>query len=65
MKTENGNTKPLTRIQKKYAYGLKFKNVSDEKADFEFVSFFDRSFLIRKTDDNVYKVFTYKHHKKN
>jgi hypothetical protein len=63
-KTENGSTEPLTRIQKKYAYGLKFMNVSDEKADFEFVSFLDRLFLIRKTDDNIYKVFTYTDDKK-
>ena len=39
-KTRNGHTEPLTRIQKRYAYGLKFKNVFDEKSDFEFVSFF-------------------------
>lgn len=63
-KTENGNTEPLTRIQKKYAYGLKFKNVSDEKADFEFVSFLDRLFLIRKTQDHIYKVYTYSNDKR-
>ncbi len=57
-KTENGNTESLTRIQKKYAYGLKFSNVSEEKADFEFVSFLDRSFFIRKAPDHIYKVYT-------
>ena len=62
--TEKGIIKPLTGIQKKFGYGLKFISISENMADFQFVSYFDRVFKLRKTDNNQFKVFTISHNKK-
>ncbi len=48
----------LTRIQNKMGYGIKFQNISENKADFQFVSSLDRIFELRKCSDNHYRVFT-------
>ncbi len=48
---------PLTYIQRKYAYGLKFFDVTDDKARFQFVSYDKRDFWLQKSD-SLYKVFT-------
>jgi len=57
--SEDGIFEPLTGIQKKFAYGIKFKNITDHSADFEFVSSLDRIFELRKSGDDHYKVYTY------
>lgn len=62
--TKKGNTEPLTGIQKKFGYGLKFISISNNMADFQFVSYFDRVFKLRKTDNNQFKVFTISANKK-
>ncbi|MCD6597742.1 MAG: DUF4833 domain-containing protein, partial [Bacteroidales bacterium] len=62
--TQKGIIKPLTGIQKKFGYGLKFISISENMADFQFVSYFDRVFKLRKTDNNQFKVFTVSHNKK-
>ena len=56
--TEGGTIKPLTWIQKKYAYGLKYLNVKDEQATFQFVSYNKMLFTLRKTADNQFEVYT-------
>lgn len=49
---------PLTWIQKKYAYGLKFISVSKTNATFQFVSYNKRNFEVQLDRDGRYKVFT-------
>ncbi len=62
--TEKGNIEPLTGIQKKFGYGLKFISITDNMADFQFVSYFDRVFKLRKTDNNQFRVYTISNNKK-
>ena len=57
--SENGITEPLTRIQKKFGYGIEFQNISEHSADFTFVSSLDRIFKLRKSEDDQYRVFTF------
>ncbi len=56
--TEGGIIKPLTWIQQKYAYGLKFLNINEEFATFRFVSYSKLYFTLRKTKDNNFEVYT-------
>ena len=56
--TEGGKIKPLTWIQQKFAYGLKFLNVNDEYATFQFVSYDKLSFILKKEKDNHFEVYT-------
>jgi hypothetical protein len=56
--TLNGRMQPLTGIQKKFGYGLKFQVISEYKADFQFVSYFKRTFELRKSGDDNYRVYT-------
>ncbi len=56
--TRNGRIEPLTWIQNKYAYGLKFLSVSPEKIEFQFVSYSKRNFWLKKIDSGKYKVYT-------
>ncbi len=56
--TEGGIIKPLTWIQKKYAYGLKFVNVKDEQATFRFVSYKKMFFKLLRKEDNQFEVYT-------
>lgn len=56
--TEGGKVKPLTWIQKKYAYGLKFLNINDDFVSFRFVSSKHMYFTLTKTKDSNYQVFT-------
>jgi hypothetical protein len=57
--TRDGIFEPLTGIQKKFGYGIKFQNISEHSADFKFVSSLDRIFELRKSGDDHYKVYTY------
>ena len=56
--TEKGIIEPLTGIQKKFGYGLKFLSITDDMADFQFVSYIERVFKLRKTANKKFKVFT-------
>ena len=58
-KSDNGRTDALTGIQKKFGYGLQFLRISDYSADFKFVSYFKRSFELRKSGNDEYRVYTY------
>ncbi|MBW6489942.1 MAG: DUF4833 domain-containing protein [Lentimicrobium sp.] len=51
-------TEPLTRIQQKFAYGLKFLSVDEQKAVFQFVSYNKRDFHLKKNNKGKYAVFT-------
>ena len=56
--TEGGTTKPLTWIQKKYAYGLKFLKISDDYATFRFVSSKQMYFTLKKDNKNHFEVYS-------
>ena len=55
--TENGRYEPLTMIQQKFGYGIRFHNISESVADFQLVSFQDQLFRLRKNKDNEYRVY--------
>jgi len=56
--TEGGHREPLTWIQNKYAYGINYLEISSQKAVFQFVSYPSRTFLIQKSDQGRYNVYT-------
>jgi hypothetical protein len=56
--TENGKIEPLTKIQQHFAYGLKFLEVTPEKAGFQFVSYSKRTLQLRKNASGSFAVFT-------
>tara|TARA_B100000809_G_scaffold264452_1_gene320307 strand:- start:7058 stop:7582 length:525 start_codon:yes stop_codon:yes gene_type:complete len=56
--TEGGKVKPLTWIQKKYAYGLKFLKIDPDYATFRFVSTKKMHFILKKTKDNHFEVYS-------
>ncbi len=57
--TGDGLFEPLTGIQKKFGYGIKFENISENSADFKFVSSIERIFELRKSEDDHYRVYTF------
>ncbi|MBE0663360.1 MAG: DUF4833 domain-containing protein [Bacteroidales bacterium] len=56
--TEGGRREPLTWVQNKYAYGIKYLEISSQKAVFQFVSYPSRTFSIQKSDQGRYNVYT-------
>ncbi len=60
-KTKNNKVEPLTWIQKKFAYGIKIldpESQNNNEWNFRFVSYAKRTFKLKKTAGNRYKVFT-------
>jgi len=60
-KTQNNKIEPLTWIQKKYAYGIKFikgANLRHDEWAFEFVSYPGRIFKLRQIEKRTFKVYT-------
>jgi hypothetical protein len=57
--SEDSIIEPLTGIQKKFGYGIKFQNISEQSADFKFVSSIDRIFELRKSGDDHFRVYTF------
>jgi len=57
--SEDGITEPLTGIQKKFGYGIKFQRIGEYSAEFKFVSSLDRIFESRKSGDDHYRVYTF------
>ncbi|MBN1985167.1 MAG: DUF4833 domain-containing protein [Prolixibacteraceae bacterium] len=55
---ENSAVEPLTKVQQLFAYGLKFLEVTPEKADFQFVSYAKRTLSLSKNDVGKYVVST-------
>jgi hypothetical protein len=53
---EQGQREPLTWIQQKLAYGLRFVNVEKRKAEFQFVSYKNAKLYLLKEDDG-YEVY--------
>ena len=49
---------PLSWIQKRYAYGLDYKKISETEVEFQFVSYDKRTFYLKKDNSNEYHVFT-------
>ena len=56
--TENNAVEPLTKIQQHFAYGLKFWEVTSEKATFQFVSNSKRTLILGKNNAGKFSVFT-------
>jgi hypothetical protein len=59
-RTDNNKVEPLTRIQNRYAYGIRVLDIADKKDEiyFKFVSYDKRTFVLKKNGENNYKVFT-------
>jgi hypothetical protein len=57
--SKKGNIEPLTWIQKKYAYGLKYTAITEDFATFKFVSYDKLTFTLKKVEEkfNVYTKF--------
>ena len=61
-KTENNKIEPLTRIQKRYGYGIKAVepgDASDNEWHFQIAAYTNRIFKLKKASANQYKVFTH------
>lgn len=56
--TEGGRKTGLTWVQKNFSYGLKFLEVGEQAANFQFVSYSRRSFMIAKDPKGNYAAFT-------
>lgn len=56
--TDNNAIEPLTLVQQKFAYGLKFLEVTPEKAKFQFVSYSKRTLTLRRNNAGIFGVFT-------
>ena len=55
--TKSGQVEPLTWIQKKYAYGVRYLKTNNANSKFCFVSYPEREFTLKLTNLG-YKVFT-------
>jgi hypothetical protein len=55
--SRKGRIEPLTWIQRKYAYGLKYSYKCSEYAMFQFVSYDKLDFTLKKIEDR-YKIYT-------
>lgn len=56
--SDNNAIEPLTKIQQHFAYGLKFLEVTPEKAAFQFVSYSKRTLILKKNNAGKFAVFT-------
>ena len=56
--SQDGELEPITSIQKKFGYGLRFLNKSNETADFQLVSYKNQVFQIRKSAEGSFRVYT-------
>jgi len=56
--TQNNQKEQLTRIQNKFAYGLHFLEVDQQYAVFRFVSFSDKTFVLQKDNEGLFRVFS-------
>lgn len=63
-RTKNEHKEPLTWIQNKYAYGIKYlnekggENYCSDSICFQFVSYAEKTFTLKKGNNELYKVFT-------
>jgi len=56
--TDKNSVEPLTLVQQKFAYGLKFSEITPDKAEFQFVSYSKRTLTLRKNNTGNFAVFT-------
>jgi hypothetical protein len=56
--TQQNQKEPLTLVQNKYAYGLHFLEVDQQYAVFRFVSFSDKTFVLQRDNEGLFRVFT-------
>ena len=56
--TQEGQFESLTGIQKKFGYGITFQRITENMAEFQIVSSMDRTFELRKSGDNTFRVYT-------
>lgn len=57
-KTKDFVHEPLTMIQNRFSYGIRYYETSEHHAIFRFVSFNDRDFKLERSLDGQYGVFT-------
>ena len=60
-KTENNRVEPLTRIQKRFSYGIKSMESANAEGDewhFQLAAYQNRIFKLKRMADGQYKVFT-------
>lgn len=60
-KSENNKIEPLTRIQKRFGYGIRTvdsENSSDSEWHFQIAAYKNRVFILKKSGDSQYNVFT-------
>ncbi len=60
-KSGSNKTEPLTRIQNRFAYGIKVldsKNIEPAEWEFQFVSYARQTFTLRQIEGDLFKVFT-------
>lgn len=55
--TRQQQTEPLTSIQKRFGYGLRFLQIEGNTATFEFVSVPDRIFFLEMDKQDVFRVY--------
>lgn len=56
--TDGNKIEPLTWIQQNYAYGLRFFDVTENDAKFQFVSYKYRKFFVKRNRKGIFKVYT-------
>ncbi len=56
--TQKQQKEPLTRIQEKYSYGIRYQNISKKEATFQFASTPERYFTVKQDNSGEYRVFT-------
>jgi hypothetical protein len=54
----DGKKEPLTKVQQRFSYGLKYLFVTPDSADFYFVGFPNKIFKLRRNNTGNYCVFT-------
>ena len=58
-KSKGSVREPLTWIQNRYSYGIKFLETSGDNAVFKFVSFDSKEFSLERSDDGQFRVYTF------
>lgn len=57
--TDKNQREPLTRIQRRWSYGIKYLSTSPESIVFQFRATGTRDFILQQTENNLqYKVYT-------
>lgn len=57
--TDGAKVESLTYTQEKLAYGIKYLSKKSDEVKFQFVSYSKRTFILKKVNDDKFKVITY------